>query len=67
MRVIECESLTKEYKDHKALKDVSFTIDSIGCVGFLGGNGAGKTDDDPHPHRLGCPDSGQGERSATMS
>lgn len=43
MRVIECESLTKEYKDHKALKDVSFTIDGIGCVGFLGGNGAGKT------------------------
>ncbi|MBG9564513.1 ABC transporter ATP-binding protein [Brevibacillus agri] len=43
MRVIECESLTKEYKDHKALKDVSFTIDSIGCVGFFGGNGAGKT------------------------
>lgn len=43
MRVIECEGLTKEYKDHKALKNVTFSVDGIGCVGFLGGNGAGKT------------------------
>ncbi|KZE44086.1 ABC transporter ATP-binding protein [Brevibacillus parabrevis] len=43
MRVIECDGLTKEYKDHKALKNVTFSIDNIGCIGFLGGNGAGKT------------------------
>jgi ABC-2 type transport system ATP-binding protein len=43
LRVIECEGLTKEYKEHKALKNVTFSVDGIGCVGFLGGNGAGKT------------------------
>lgn len=43
MKIINCEGLSKVYKDKVALKDVSFSIEGTGCVGFLGANGAGKT------------------------
>jgi ABC-2 type transport system ATP-binding protein len=43
MRIINCEGVSKNYKDKKALDNVTFSIDGTGCVGFLGPNGAGKT------------------------
>ncbi|WP_081793890.1 ATP-binding cassette domain-containing protein [Paenibacillus darwinianus] len=43
MSIVSCKQLTKVYKDKRALKDVTFTIEKQGCVGFLGNNGAGKT------------------------
>lgn len=43
MKVINCEGLSKIYKEKIALKDVSFSVEGIGCIGFLGKNGAGKT------------------------
>lgn len=43
MKIINCEGLSKVYKDKVALNNVSFSIEGTGCVGFLGANGAGKT------------------------
>ncbi len=43
MRMIECESLTKKYGKTQVLQDITFSIDGVGCIGFLGANGAGKT------------------------
>ena len=43
MKVIKCEGLSKVYKEKTALKDVSFSVEGTGCIGFLGKNGAGKT------------------------
>lgn len=43
MKIINCDGLSKVYKDKVALKDISFSIEGTGCVGFLGANGAGKT------------------------
>lgn len=43
MKVINCEGLSKIYKEKIALKDVSFSVEGTGCIGFLGKNGAGKT------------------------
>lgn len=40
---IEVKDLTKFYKDHQALDNVSFQIDKGEIVGFLGPNGAGKS------------------------
>ena len=43
MKVINCEGLSKIYKEKIALKDVNFSVEGTGCIGFLGKNGAGKT------------------------
>lgn len=43
MKIVNCEGLSKVYKDKVALKDITFSIEGTGCVGFLGANGAGKT------------------------
>lgn len=43
MKIINCEGLSKVYKDKVALKDITFSVEGTGCVGFLGANGAGKT------------------------
>ena len=40
---IEVDKVVKEYGTQKALKEVSFKIDSGEIVGFLGPNGAGKS------------------------
>jgi ABC-2 type transport system ATP-binding protein len=41
--MIEVSHLSRFYGDHRAVDDVSFTIDTNTIVGFLGLNGAGKT------------------------
>ncbi len=41
--MIEVRSLTKRYRDHVAIQDLSFTIGKGEIVGFLGPNGAGKS------------------------
>jgi len=41
--VIEVKSLSKQYKDLKAVDNVSFSIKKGSCFGLLGPNGAGKT------------------------
>ncbi|MGM0904859.1 MAG: ABC transporter ATP-binding protein [Bacillota bacterium] len=40
---IEVRNLSKRYKEHEALKNVSFTLDEPKIYGLLGRNGAGKT------------------------
>ncbi len=37
------ERVTKNYRDVKALKEVSLNLQEPGCIGILGPNGAGKT------------------------
>ncbi|MDA1044797.1 MAG: ATP-binding cassette domain-containing protein [Verrucomicrobia bacterium] len=41
--MIEVSHLTKSFRSHKAVKDLSFTVAPGEIVGFLGPNGAGKT------------------------
>ena len=41
--VIEARGLSKSYGSHKALDDVSFSVESGRIVGLIGPNGAGKT------------------------
>ena len=41
--MIEAEHITKQYGNHTAVSDVSFTIDDTGVFGLLGPNGAGKS------------------------
>ncbi len=41
--MIEVQSLSRYYGDHRAVDDVSFSISDNSVVGFLGRNGAGKT------------------------
>lgn len=41
--MIHVEGLTKYYGRHAAIRDLSFSIEKGGVVGFLGLNGAGKT------------------------
>lgn len=43
MSVIQVKNLSKQYKDLKALKDLSFDVLQSECVGLLGSNGAGKS------------------------
>ena len=41
--MIEVKNLTKQYGQHMAVDDISFTVNEGEIVGFLGPNGAGKT------------------------
>ncbi len=41
--MIEIKNLTKEYGNHKAVNDISFTVKTGEILGFLGPNGAGKS------------------------
>jgi ABC-2 type transport system ATP-binding protein len=41
--LVEINNLTKNYKQHQAVKDISFQIEKGTCVALLGPNGAGKT------------------------
>lgn len=41
--VVEVQNLVKQYKNVRAIDDISFSIEAGRCVGLLGGNGAGKT------------------------
>lgn len=41
--MIEVSNLTKKYGDHKAVDNLSFTIEDGKITGFLGPNGAGKS------------------------
>ena len=41
--MIEVKNLVKKYGDFEAVRDVSFSVDSVEVLGFLGPNGAGKT------------------------
>ena len=41
--MIEVRNLVKQYGDHYAVNDISFTIEKGRIYGFLGPNGAGKT------------------------
>ena len=41
--MIEVHNLTKRYRDHVAVSDISFTVNKGEIVGFLGPNGAGKS------------------------
>ncbi len=43
MPILECRSLSKSYGPHKALKEVSFSIEPGRIIGLLGPNGSGKT------------------------
>ena len=41
--MLQVQGLTKVFGDHRAVDDVSFTVEAGGLTGFVGGNGAGKT------------------------
>jgi len=41
--MIEVRSISKQFKEHQALRDVSFTIEQGSVTGLIGPNGSGKT------------------------
>ncbi|MCR6111932.1 ABC transporter ATP-binding protein [Bacillus sp. A301a_S52] len=43
MGLIETKNLTKRFKEHEAVKNISLTIREGACTALLGPNGAGKT------------------------
>jgi len=43
LKVIQCDNLTKAYKNCRALDNLSFTIEENTITGLIGRNGAGKT------------------------
>src|SRR5690606_5245653 len=59
MAVIEVEDLVKQYKGHRAVDGVSFTVEEGEIFGILGPNGAGKTTTVECVEGLRTPDSGR--------
>lgn len=43
MNAIECNNLTKQFGDFKAVNGISLSVKKGEIFGFLGANGAGKT------------------------
>lgn len=43
METLKVDSLSKNYGNYRAVKDINFTVTSGECLGILGINGAGKT------------------------
>ena len=43
MHLLQTENLTKDYGRHRALQDVSLTVEAGEIFGLLGPNGSGKT------------------------
>lgn len=43
MRLLEVSQLSKQFKSHHAVKNMSFSIEEGRCIALLGPNGAGKT------------------------
>jgi len=58
MPVIEVRNLRKNYRDHTAVDDVSFSVEKGEIFGILGPNGAGKTTTVECIEGLRTPDSG---------
>lgn len=58
MPVIEVNHLQKRYRDHLAVRDVSFTVEQGEIFGIIGPNGAGKTTTVECIEGLRAPDQG---------
>jgi ABC-2 type transport system ATP-binding protein len=58
MPILRLEKVTKRYKDHLAVDDVSFEVESGTIFGMLGPNGAGKTSTIRIITTITAPDSG---------
>lgn len=43
MKVIECETLTKQYGRSRGIRNLTFSVDEGAFFGFIGPNGAGKS------------------------
>ena len=41
--ILEVKNISKNYGNHIALNNISFSIEKHGCYGVLGPNGAGKS------------------------
>ncbi len=59
MAILKLENITKRYKDHVAVDDVSFQVEPGTIFGMLGPNGAGKTSTIRIITTITGPDSGQ--------
>ena len=58
MQVIEVDNLRKQYRDHVAVQDISFTVERGEIFGIVGPNGAGKTTTVECVEGLRTPDGG---------
>lgn len=59
MTKLKIDHITKSYRDHIALNDVSFDVNSQRIFGLLGPNGAGKTSLIRIINQITAPDSGE--------
>lgn len=57
--MLEVKNIVKQYAKHRALDDVSFTIEKGSIFGLLGPNGAGKTSLIRIINQITAPDNGQ--------
>jgi len=58
VQVIEVDNLRKQYRDHVAVQDISFTVERGEIFGIVGPNGAGKTTTVECVEGLRTPDGG---------